>query len=162
GVDLCGRKQNETVAVPGQSLDVTRGIGVIAERVAQLDDRLVQAPIEVDIGAVLPHPAAQFFASDHLTGPLEERPQNLQRLRLQGNAAPAAPEFAGTFIELEDAEAHQRIVGCVHLLSLDIQGVAYQTNDSAGARFTARGLEIRRISGAIWPSNQSLTREYIV
>ena len=48
------RERNEAVTVPGQSLDVAWGIGVIAECVAQLDDRLVQAAIEVDIGTVGP------------------------------------------------------------------------------------------------------------
>jgi hypothetical protein len=56
GVDLSVhlRKRNEAIAVSGESLDVTWGIGVIAERVAQLHDRLVQAAIEVDIGTVAP------------------------------------------------------------------------------------------------------------
>src|SRR6516165_1725224 len=116
------RKRNETVAVPGQTLDVARGIGIIAECDAKLHDRLVQTAIEVDIDAVLPHPAAQFLASDLLTGSLEERPQNLQRLRLQGNTPPAAPQLAGSVVELKHAEAHGRVGTCVHLLSLGFGG----------------------------------------
>ena len=105
---------------------------------------------------------AQFLASDHLTRPLEERPQNFQRLRLQGNAPPAAPELAGTFVELKHAEALGRFAGCAHLLSL--AGVAYDPNDSAGAPRTTKALELGNtglgIPGILSTSDQSLTREH--
>ncbi len=87
GRDLANRHaSDEPVATTRYRLDKRRLVCVVAQRRAQAFDRGVQAVFEIDEGALGPETLAQLVACDHLTGPLEHQPENLERLLLQSHA----------------------------------------------------------------------------
>ena len=62
---------NEPVAAPGQRFDKPRVVGGVAQRLAQLIDRRIQAAVEIDEGIGGPGAGAKLFPSHHLAGPLK-------------------------------------------------------------------------------------------
>ena len=60
-----GDWSHEPIAAPGHCLDEARALHVVAEQLAQLIDRFVDRPIEVDEGAPLLERAAQFLTRDN-------------------------------------------------------------------------------------------------
>ena len=96
---------DESIALAGQRLDELRVVGGIAQRIAQVIHRLVETAIEVDERVGRPQPPRQFFTRDELTGPLEQRQEQLQRLIAQRRPLSGISELAGVCIDGERPEA---------------------------------------------------------
>ncbi len=74
---------DEAVSPPGQGFDEARARCGIAQRLADLVHRGIQAVIEIDKGVGRPDLFAQLIARDHFTGILEQRREDLKRLLLK-------------------------------------------------------------------------------
>jgi len=61
--------------------------------------------IEFDDGVVRPEPAADFIPRHHLTGPIQQHAENLERLVLQRNLSVAASQLPRTRVEFEAAKS---------------------------------------------------------
>src|SRR5688572_12444875 len=71
---------DQPVAALGDGLDVARLLRIVAERLAQLDDRLRERVVAHDDAG--PHHAQELFARDDLARPLRELKQDLDHLGL--------------------------------------------------------------------------------
>ncbi|HEY8549672.1 MAG TPA: hypothetical protein VIL35_06945 [Vicinamibacterales bacterium] len=98
---------HETVPAARQGLDEARGLGGVAERVAQPPDRGVQTMLEIDERVVRPETFPERFARHQLAGLFEQHREQLQGLLLEVEPRARLPQLAGTQIELEDAEPDQ-------------------------------------------------------
>ena len=78
----------------------------VAQRVAQLANRRVQALIKINKGFVGPNLFPQFFAGDEIPGPLEQHPQHLKRLLLELDPNAALAQLTGREVGFKDAETH--------------------------------------------------------
>jgi hypothetical protein len=74
---------DKTKATPVHRLDEARAAGVVAERDAQLADRLADAP--VGHGRVGPHGGEQVFLGDELPGPLGQVAENREGFTPEGD-----------------------------------------------------------------------------
>ena len=87
------RLHQATVAFPGDSLDIERFIGGIAERLAKLVDRGIYIGVVVDVGIGGPEPRTQFFSGDHFPWFFKERQKNLINLALELEPGPVPGHF---------------------------------------------------------------------
>jgi hypothetical protein len=96
---------NKTVSLFRERLDVTRGVGVVVERLAQFFDGGVETVLEIDESVLRPEAVAKFFASDDYAGTLDQNGQDFDGLAVQVELVPEFEEFTGLGIELESSEA---------------------------------------------------------
>ncbi len=87
----CVHRGDEAIAAPGKGLNEARVVGGIAEGVAQLVHRRVEAVVVVDEGVRGPKLQAQFLARHHLAGARQEAAAALRA---------AAPAGAGAACRL--------------------------------------------------------------
>jgi len=71
----------EAVSVPRQSLYIARLISRIAKCLAKLIDGRVETVLEVTSSRPGPKTVAKIFTGNQVAGPIDERTQNLARLR---------------------------------------------------------------------------------
>ena len=90
----CGR--NQAVSLAGDGLDVLRSFWIVAERLAELTDRHIEAIVGIQGYALSPDLLRQVFAADDLPLLLDEHGQ-----RLKGN--PLQPEHGTTPAQPGDA-----------------------------------------------------------
>ncbi len=100
---------DEAVASLGERLDVAGAVGGVAEGFADLVDGGAEGVVEVDDRVTTPEAEVEVFPGDDLSGALEERGQNLKRLRLQLDAETGLPEFAALEVHLEEPEGEFRV-----------------------------------------------------
>jgi hypothetical protein len=86
-------------------------LGRISQAVAQLLDRHVQAPIEVDEGAVRPKRGSQLLARYQFARSLEEGRQYQEGLPFNLDLPSGLEQLPGRKIYLEGAEADRMRVG---------------------------------------------------
>jgi hypothetical protein len=94
-------RSNELVSTAWQRLDVARGLGRIAERVANARNCVVKAVVEIDEGVSRPDFSPKFFASHNLAGTLQQRGQHQQGLALQAQLYAAFTQLSGAEIQLK-------------------------------------------------------------
>src|SRR5262249_5461818 len=92
---------DEPVATARHGFDETWALGDIAEAIAQPVDDRVEAVVEVDERVRLPQPAAQLLARYDLTGPLEQRHENLKRLLLKPEPDPVFSQLPSRRVEFK-------------------------------------------------------------
>jgi hypothetical protein len=99
-------RPDEPVSAARQRLDELRGLGRVAEGIAQSPHGRVQAMLEVDERICRPQPIPERLASDELARLLEQRLEDLDRL--VGNFETARPlaELSRADVELKDTEAY--------------------------------------------------------
>jgi hypothetical protein len=83
----------------------------VAKRQPDLLDGGVQAVLEVHVQVIRPQPPAQLFPRHQLAGALQEQGQDLERLLLQPEAGPVAPDDLRLKARLERPEANEKSVG---------------------------------------------------
>ena len=96
---------DETVAALGDRFDVDGSIGEVAEGVAELHHRGVEAVVEIDEGVGGPENAAEVFAADELAGVLEKINKRTEGLLANPDRDAIAAQLGIAGIDLEDAEA---------------------------------------------------------
>jgi hypothetical protein len=96
--------RNEAVAMTGKRLDPARGVGRIAQRIAEPPDGGVNAVLEFHDGVVRPKPLLQFLPRDHFPRVLEQHAQNLNGLAAEWEPEAVLAQFACTQIKLERSE----------------------------------------------------------
>lgn len=89
----------------GDGFDVHGSAGGVAEDVADLHDRGVEAMVKVDIRIGGPEKAAKVFAGDDISGVLEQLDENAERLLPELDAYAAAAKLHPERIDFVDAEA---------------------------------------------------------
>ena len=89
-----GNGSDEAIALPGDGLDIERLVGRVAQGLAELHDRSIQAVIEVDEGVGWPEVLAQLLARDHLPGVFKQQEQNARRLFAQLDESAIAAQFS--------------------------------------------------------------------
>ena len=97
----------ESMPAPGQSFDKARMSGRVTQRLADLVDRRVDAPVEVHKGAVVPKFLPQCLAGDHFARPRQQGHQHPKRLILPLDLDAALAQFTGGEVDFEDPEANQ-------------------------------------------------------
>src|SRR5581483_8439263 len=107
GCGLNGNGSNETISPASQGLDKTRIRCRVPERLTDLVDRGVQAVVEINKGVSLPDFFAKLIAADDLSGSLEKRGENLERLLLKSYPIALLAELAGKQVDFEQAEAQK-------------------------------------------------------
>src|SRR5213075_739760 len=95
------RLHQEAVALAGNSLDVQRLIGGIAERLAEFVDGSIYVGVVVDMRIGGPEPHAQFFAGDDFTRFFEKGQKNLINLPLELEPGPVAGNFLPLLVNAE-------------------------------------------------------------
>jgi hypothetical protein len=85
-------------------LDEHRFRRVVAKRLPDLADAVVQALIEFDKRRRVPDGALQFLARDDVTGAVDQNGQHSGRLRLQTDAAPIFQKCGGLQVQLETSK----------------------------------------------------------
>ena len=88
-----------------------RAVGDVAERVAQLLDRGVQALVEADVRLVRPEPLSQLIAAHQTAGVVEEGGQDLERLFLEPNPPAIPSQLVRLEVHFEHSEADRDRVG---------------------------------------------------
>jgi hypothetical protein len=96
--------------VPGQCLDVSRVLDVIAQRLAQLIHSGVNAVFEVNESIGGPESLPDLFPGDHFAGALKERCENLERPFLKLDLDVVMPQFTATKVSFEVPDPEAR--GC--------------------------------------------------
>jgi len=97
---------NEAIPAPGNRLNEEGILGRIAEGIAQLIDRGIQAVVVIDKCIFRPEPLPQLFARHQVAGPLDEMQKDFKRLALQARALLALfAQFAGFAVQFVQAEA---------------------------------------------------------
>ena len=97
---------DEAVAAAGNRLNESRIIGRIAQGVAQLVHRRVEAVVVIDERVRGPKQQPQFVPRHHVAGMGEKVQENLERLPLQARAQLAVlAQFARAAVQLVQAEA---------------------------------------------------------
>ena len=98
------RLHQEAVALAGNSLDVQRLIGGIAERLAEFVDSGIYIGVVVHMRISGPEPYAQLFAGDDFTRFFEKCQKNLINLPLQLEPGPAARNFLPLLVNPKGAK----------------------------------------------------------
>src|SRR5258708_3871071 len=96
--------REQAVATARQGFDKARIVCGVAQRLAQLVDGRVHAVIKGHERVSPPEPQSPLFARDHLTRPLKQHGENLERLPMQLDSYSALPQFAGPRVHFERAE----------------------------------------------------------
>src|SRR5688572_32906621 len=91
-------RRDQAVAALRYRLDVTRLLRIIAERLAQLDDRLRERVVADHDSR--PDEAEQLVARDHPPGPEGQLPEDLDRLRFQVDRFASAAKLVQLDVEL--------------------------------------------------------------
>src|SRR5262249_51276055 len=99
---------DETVPAARQRLDEARAARLVAERLTQSGDGIVQTVVEIDERVRWPQPRSEVLALDDLIGMLEQNREQFQREPLNRDALAALPQFAGCDVEFEETEFHIR------------------------------------------------------
>ncbi len=89
----------EPVATLGDGLNIERLPGVITQSEADLADAVVKTGIELDRGAVGPQRGLEFFTGDEVTGMLDQKGEQLERLRRELHRPTGFSQFSA----VEDA-----------------------------------------------------------
>src|SRR5208282_3554847 len=97
-------RRDETVSAAGQGLDESRARCGIAERLAYLVYRGIQAVIEIDEGVGRPDFFAQVVAGDNLTGILQQGSEDLKGLFLKPDASAVLAQLSGVQINFKNAK----------------------------------------------------------
>src|SRR6185295_6726342 len=77
--------RNEAVAAPGHCFDESGTLGGIAQRLADLVDRFVEAVVEIHERIRRPEATLEFRARHEIARPGQERGKHLKRLLLEPN-----------------------------------------------------------------------------
>ena len=101
----------ESIPAPGQSFDKTRMAGGVTQRLANLVDRRVDAPVEVHKGAVAPKFLPQFLAGDHFARTRQQGHKHPKRLVLQLDLDAALAQLTGGEVGFEDPKADHSTKG---------------------------------------------------
>jgi hypothetical protein len=97
-----GNLRQEPVALLCDRLDEDRMTRAVAESCPHLPDAVVQALVELDVGAFGPDGRAKLFAHYERARPARQDGQHAGRLGFQRNAcAVRTPQFPGTSIKAE-------------------------------------------------------------
>ncbi len=96
-LDRCDKPETSA----SQRLYITRIVGRVAQRLANLVDRARDAALEVDVGVYAPNLPLQLFARDDLTRPGEQRLEHAEWLPLQLDPKPGPAELTGLQIGFE-------------------------------------------------------------
>jgi hypothetical protein len=92
----------KAVSAPGHGLHEPGIGGRVPERLAQLVDGSIQAVVEIDERVLRPEFLAQFLARDDVSGPLQEKTQNLEWLFLKADAGAVLAQFPRHEIHFKD------------------------------------------------------------
>jgi hypothetical protein len=103
-------RPNKSISVPGQGLDVAGILRVVAQCVAESQDRRVDAMLEVNESVSRPEFLLEFFPRYDFPGMFEECGENLERPFTQLDLVAAVPKLARPKINLEVAETNVSIV----------------------------------------------------
>jgi hypothetical protein len=95
------RLHQKAVAFPGNSLDIERFVGRIAERLAELVYRGIYIGVVIDVRVGGPEANAQFLAGNHFSWLFEEREKNLIDLTLEFKPGTIAGDFLALLINPE-------------------------------------------------------------
>ena len=115
---LCGRgccrcrcdavnRRDEAVSAAGEGFDEARARCGIAQRLANLVHRGIQAVIEIDEGVGGPDFFAQLVARDHLTGILQQGSENLKRLFQKPDASAVLAQLSGGEVDFKNAKSQK-------------------------------------------------------
>ncbi len=99
-------RNQKAVANSRHRLDVLRGLGRIAERLAELVDRSGQIVVEVNKDIVRPKRVSKIFAQDSLARRLDQERQDGQRLALDSDPCAELPQFAMTKVGFVGTKAN--------------------------------------------------------
>ena len=105
-------RTDKPIPVPGQRLDVVGILRVVAQCLAESQDRRVDAVLEVDKGVDGPEFLLEFFPRHHFPGMFEECSENLEGPFTKLYLFAVAPKFARPNINLEVGEANVSIADC--------------------------------------------------
>jgi hypothetical protein len=84
--------------------DVTRRLGVVAQRLPEFSESRAKTLVKVDEGVGRPQPAADLFAGDHFSGTVQQHEKKLRRLLLQPHAQTLLPQLPCCGVQFKDAE----------------------------------------------------------
>ena len=104
GPRLCHRG-DEPVTPPREGLDVTGGLGRVAQGLPQLPHGRVEAVVEVDERVRGPELVPQLLSGHHLARPLQEQGQQAKRLILQTDLQSLPAQLPGREVDLKGPEA---------------------------------------------------------
>ena len=107
-------RRDEAVAPPRERFDVLRGIGVVAQSLADLPDAEVQPLVEVHERVATPHLLANLLSRHDLAASPDQRLQDLERLRGKFDEVAVAAKLCGGQMELEGPktkDSHRALIG---------------------------------------------------
>jgi hypothetical protein len=103
-----GDRHHESIAATWKGLDEPRGVGRVAQHLANLADTEIQALLEVHERIAAPDVVADFGAGDDFTAAADEELEDSERLRRQPEQVAALTQLAGRRIELERGKTQDR------------------------------------------------------
>ena len=101
-------RNEKPIATTRDRFEISRSIGIVGQRSADLADAEVETLIEVDDQAIGPDRLADVLSGDQLPGMAGEQRQHGDRLRPQFQADAGFTELALSQIEFKDPEAQDR------------------------------------------------------
>ena len=97
-------RRNKPVPAAGQSFDVARCVGGIAENFTKARDCVVKAMVEIDEGVGCPELASQFLAGYKMARSLEQYRKELYGLAVQTQFDTAFTQFSSMLIQFKRVE----------------------------------------------------------
>ena len=148
------------VSDTGNSFDVSRILGRIAEGLPQLVDRGVEPVLEIDESIISPNLLAQFIAADDMVGAFEQGHQDLERLLLDLDPDTMLPQLSGYAVNFEGAKSRVFLRLRMHDAQLSIGPITRFIRGREPCAATPQPTDLRlperldciaAISGSVYP-----------
>src|SRR5262249_11674219 len=97
--------RDKAISPPVERLDKARVVSVVAERLPDAANGLVEALLEIDERIERPQLFLQLLTSNHLARPLQQQGEHIQRLPCELNLHSLPAQLSCSKIQFEDTEA---------------------------------------------------------